>query len=312
MTSRRTVVFAAILANLAIAATKFVAAAITRSSAMLSEAIHSLVDTGNGLLLLVGIKRAAKPPDALHPFGHGLELYFWTLLVAILIFGAGGGMSFYEGIVHLTHPREPGDPFWGYVVIAAALVFESTSFVIAFRGFRAVTRGRGFWRAVRESKDPPRFLVVFEDSAAIIGLLVAAAGLFLSQRFRNPVWDGIASLVIGLVLAGVATFLVLATRRLLIGETADPSIVNSIRQIVEADPAAMQVGDPMTMHLGPEAILLNLDIQFRDGLSSGELEAAIDRLERRIRKAHPRVHRIFLEARSLATGPPSSSSAPSA
>jgi len=310
MASRRTVVYAAIAANLAIAATKFAAAAVTRSSAMRSEAIHSLVDTGNGLLVLVGLRRSRKPADSDHPFGHGLELYFWSFLAAIFIFAVGGGMSLYEGIAHLRRPEPLGDPLWGYLVIGAAAIFEGISWAVALRGLRAAAKGRDLWTALRDSKDPSRFIVLFEDSAALTGLVVAAGGMALSHHFRNPRWDGAASIVIGLILMAVAIFLALDSRRLLIGETAHPRIVRSIRSIVESDPATVRTGDPLTMHLGPEGVLVNLDVQFRRGLSAGELEQAVDRLEDRIRRAHPEVERIFLEARSL--GGRVSPSAPSA
>ena len=312
---RRTVAIAATVANLAIAATKFAAAAVTRSSAMLSEAIHSVVDSGNGLLILVGLRRSEKPPDEDHPFGHGLELYFWTFLVAIMIFAVGGGMSFYEGIVHLRRPEPIRNPFWSYVVIGAAFLFEGGSWLVALTGWRSVSGGRPFWKAYADSKDPTRFLVLFEDSAAIAGLLVAAAGIWLTHRSGDPRFDGAASLVIGVILAGVAVILAVDTRRLLIGETARPEIVRSIRSIVEDDPSTERVGNPLTMHLGPEGILVNLDVQFRRGLSAAELEKAVDRLETRIRSAHPEVERIFLEARSLASGAaeaPVSPSGPSA
>jgi cation diffusion facilitator family transporter len=297
---RRTVAIAATAANLAIAATKFAAAAVTKSSGMLSEAIHSVVDSGNGLLILVGLRRSERPPDEEHPFGHGLELYFWTFLVALMIFAVGGGMSFYEGIVHLRHPEPIEKPLWSYLVIGAALLFEGSSWVVALKGWRSVSGGRPFWRAWADSKDPTRFLVLFEDSAAIAGLLVAAAGIWLTQRTGNPRFDGLASLVIGAILAGVAVTLALDTRRLLIGETARPEIVRSIRAIVQQDPATERVAMPLTMHLGPHGVLVNLDVQFRRGLSAVELEKAVDRLEARIRKAHPEVERIFLEARALA------------
>jgi len=310
---RRTVAIAATAANLAIAATKFAAAAVTRSSGMLSEAIHSVVDSGNGLLILVGLRRSERPPDDEHPFGHGLELYFWTFLVALMIFAVGGGMSFYEGIVHLRHPVPIEKPHWSYLVIGAAFLFEGASWVVALKGWRSVSGGRPFWRAWADSKDPTRFLVLFEDSAAIAGLLVAAAGIWLTERTGNPRFDGFASLVIGAILAGVAVTLALDTRRLLIGETARPEIVRSIRAIVQQDPATERVAMPLTMHLGPHGVLVNLDVQFRRGLSAAELEKAVDRLEARIRKAHPEVERIFLEARALAgSAVPVSPSGPSA
>jgi len=312
MPSRRFVVFAAIAANVAIAATKFAAAAATGSSAMRAEAIHSLVDTGNGILLLIGLRRSRRPADREHPFGHGLELYFWSFLAAIFIFAVGGGMSLYEGIAHLRRPAAIESAFWGYLVIAAAAVFEGTSWTFAVRGLRSVSKGRRLWKVVRWSKDPSRFLVLFEDSAALAGLAVAAVGLFLSERTGNARWDGVASLVIGIILCSVALFLALDSRKLLIGETADPATVRSIRKIVESDPATVRSGEPLTMHLGPRGVLVNLDVQFRRGLSAGELEKAVDRLESRIRRAHPEVERIFLEARSLGGAPAVRSSAPSA
>lgn len=313
MPSRRTVVYAAISANVAIAATKFAAAAVTGSSAMRAEAIHSLVDTGNGVLLLIGLHRSRRPADREHPFGHGLELYFWSFLAAIFIFAVGGGMSLYEGIVHLRRPASIGSAFWGYLVIGAAALFEGTSWSFALRGLRSVSKGRGVWSTIRRSKDPSRFLVLFEDSAALAGLAVAAAGLWLSERTGDARWDGVASLVIGAILCTVALFLALDSRKLLIGETADPAVVRSIRKIVESDPATVRSGKPLTMHLGPKGVLVNLDVQFRPGLSAGELEKAIERLEGRIRKAHPEVERIFLEARSLGGAPAGvRSSAPSA
>ena len=221
-------------------------------------------------------------------------------------------MSLYEGFSHLRRPTEIESAFWGYLVIGAAALFEGISWSFALRGLRSVSKGRGVWKAIQRSKDPSRFLVLFEDSSALAGLTVAAAGLWLSGRTGNPRWDGVASLIIGVILCSVALFLALDSRKLLIGETADPTTVRSIRKIVESDPATVRSGEPLTMHLGPRGVLVNLDVQFRRGLSAGELEKAVDRLESRIRRAHPEVERIFLEARSLGGAPAVRSSAPSA
>ena len=295
-------VYAAIAGNLAIAVTKFIAASFTGSSAMLSEGIHSVVDTGNGLLLLLGIRLSKRPPDANHPFGHGKELYFWTLIVAILIFAVGGGMSLYEGISHIQHPSPLTDPTWNYVVLGLAAVFEGAAWTVAYRQFRPGLGGRGLWGAVRASKDPTTFTVLFEDTAALAGLLVAFLGVLLGHTFENPYLDGAASIVIGLILGVVAVLLAIESRGLLVGEAADPETVASIRALASAEPAVERIDPPLTMHLGPRDVLLNLDIQFRRGIDSGEVEAAVDRLEKAIRARHPEIRRIFIEAESLTRG----------
>jgi cation diffusion facilitator family transporter len=298
----KSAVYAAIAGNLAIAVTKFIAASVTGSSAMLSEGIHSLVDTGNGLLLLLGIRRSRKPPDPDHPFGHGKELYFWTLIVAILIFAVGGGMSVFEGIVHLRHPSELNDPTWNYVVLALAAAFEGFSWSVAYRELRKTRGQRNLWEAFRASKDPTTFTVLVEDSAAMLGLLVAFLGVYFGHQFHNPYLDGAASIVIGIILGVVAIVLSHESKGLLVGESADPEVLASIRALAEADPAVERIGPPLTMHLGPHEVLLNLDIQFRKGMSAAEVEAAVDRLEKAIRAKHPEVKRIFIEAESLMSG----------
>jgi cation diffusion facilitator family transporter len=222
MAESQLAIYGAIAANLAIATTKFVVAGITGSSAMLSEGIHSSVDTFNGILLLVGIRLSRRPATPEHPFGHGKELYFWSLIVAVLIFGLGGGVSFYEGVQHIRHPQPLRDPTWNYVVLAAAAVFESLSFVIALRQFRKQTGKVPFWQAARLSKDPTTTTVLAEDAAALAGLAIAAAGIALSHRLDMPALDGAASVAIGLLLAGVATLLTWQSRGLLIGEGIRP------------------------------------------------------------------------------------------
>ena len=298
-TTSKKAIFAAIGANVAIAATKFVAAAFTGSSAMLSEAIHSLVDSGNGLLLLLGIRMSRKPADLSHPFGYGKELYFWTLIVAIMIFAVGGGMSMYEGVIHLTHPTPLQNPLWNYIVLGLAIVFEGYSWSVAVKEFRAAGQGQEVWRAIHTSKDPTLFTVLFEDSAALLGLLVALAGVYLGHQLENPYLDGIASVVIGIILAAVAVLLAYESKGLLVGESADTEAVASIRALTEADPAVERVMPPLTMHLGPHEILLNLEIEFHEALTAGEIEAAIDRIEKNIRSRHPDIKRIFIEAESL-------------
>jgi len=301
MASERPItVYGAIVANVVIAVAKFVAGAVSGSSAMLSEAIHSVVDTGNELLLLLGIHRSKKPADELHPFGYGKELYFWSLIVAILLFGLGGGMSIYEGISHLRHPVVIRNPTWNYVVLAIVLVAEGTSWTIAMKKFlERKKQGQGLWRALRASKNPAIFVVLAEDSAALAGIAVAFLGVLLGHRLQNPYLDGLASMVIGSLLTTVAGFLVYESRDLLVGESADEEVVQSIYKVAEADPAVVGVSRPLTMHFGPEQVLLNLDIEFRPNLSASEVTAAVDRLEKRIRAKRPNVKRIFIEAQSL-------------
>jgi cation diffusion facilitator family transporter len=292
-------IYGAMVANLAIAATKFVAAGFTGSSAMISEGIHSVVDTGNQILLLFGIKRSQRPPDAVHPFGHGMEQYFWSLVVAMLLFGVGGGLSVYEGITHLLHPHPLEDPFWNYVSLGIAFVFEGISWILAMRQLRPMIREKGMWKALRTSKDPSIVTLFFEDSAALVGLIVAFLGVFLGHLWRTPVTDGVASIVIGLLLAAVASFLVAQSRELLLGESVDPEILADIRRIVRSDPAVADAKDPLTMHLGPEEVLLNLELDFHPDLPPGQITQSINRLEQEIRRRHPEIQRIFIEARSM-------------
>jgi cation diffusion facilitator family transporter len=304
------VVYVAMAANLGIAATKFAAAAITGSSAMLSEAIHSLIDTGNQLLLLFGLYRSRRPPDAMHPFGHGKELYFWGLMVAILLFGAGGGMALFEGALHLVRPRPLEDPLWAYVVLGVAAVFELTSFVTATR---ELLRRRGpaeFWQRVHLSKDPSVFTTFFEDLAALLGLIVAFLGVYLSHWLQNPYLDGAASIVIGVILAAVALTLVYETRGLLIGESTSPDVVADIARIAAADPTVSTARTPLTMHLAPFEILLNLEVIYKQNTSAEEQVAAVERIEKAIREKYPAITRIFIEARRADSAQPARRGAP--
>ena len=298
-----TTVYAAIGANLVIALSKLFVALASGSSAMLSEGIHSFVDTGNQLLLILGMKRSQRPADPMHPFGHGKELYFWSLIVAILLFGLGGGMSVYEGISHLRHPGEIRDPFWNYVVLGISLAAESTSWVVALRSFQAQKKDDPFWPAFLSSKDPTVFTILAEDSAAIAGLLAAFAGIFLTHRTNNPVFDGAASLLIGGILAAVAVFLAVQSRGLLIGERASERVIRRIRELAESDPAIRNVQSVLTMHFGPDTILLNMDVEFQPHLAGSSLAETVDRLEGKIREEMPEIKRIFIETKSVSKLP---------
>jgi cation diffusion facilitator family transporter len=293
-------ILGAITANLIIAASKFVVAILTGSSAMLSEAIHSLVDTGNEGLMLLGTHRSKRAADETHPFGYGQELYFWTLIVAVILFGLGGGMSIYEGIGRLQHPVESTNPTWNYIVLAIAGIAEGTSFTIAMRKLLSKGRKKSILETVRASKDPSVFVVVFEDSAALSGLFVAFLGVFLGHYFHLPQLDGLASIVIGLILGVMAALLAYESRGLLLGESADQEIVRSIRQLAEDDEMVEKVQRPLTMHLGANEILLNLAVEFRQDLSAFELASAVDRLEKRIQEQYPEIKQIYIEAETLA------------
>ena len=293
-------VYGALAANIAIAILKFIAAGFTGSSAMMSEGIHSTVDSANELLLLLGIHRSRKSPDKAHPFGYGKEIYFWSLIVSVLIFGLGGGMSIYEGIKHIQNPEELTNLVWNYSVLGGAFLFEGTSFVIAVRSLNQ-NKGikGGFFDRVRISKDPSLFVVIFEDGAALGGLLLAAAGVFLGSHYELPVADGLASILIGLLLAYVAVLLVIESRNLLIGESVQPYIVDHIMKLIKEDKNVDTLRRPLTMHMAPNDVLLALDVQFVHKLSSNELTETIKRLESNIRKTYPEIKRIYIEARNL-------------
>jgi cation diffusion facilitator family transporter len=289
-------IYGAIAANVAIAVTKFVVAGITGSSAMLSEGIHSAVDTFNGVLLLVGLKLSQRPATPEHPFGHGKELYFWSLIVAVLIFGLGGGLSFYEGVQHVRHPEPMQDPMWNYVVLGVAAVFEGSSFAIALRQFLKQAGDTPFWEALHRSKDPTTYTVLAEDAAALVCLLVAALGIALSQRFEKPELDGAASLIIGLLLAGVAVALILESRGLLIGEGIRPETARAIRSIALEQPKVRDVGRVLSMYIGPDDVLVTMDLDFDEGTAAADAAAAIAAIERQVRERYPMIKRLFIEA----------------
>jgi cation diffusion facilitator family transporter len=293
-TSESTIaIYAAIAGNLAIAVTKFVAAAITGSSAMLSEAIHSVVDTGNGWLILLGVRKSRKPPDSDHPFGHGHELYFWTLIVGVLIFAVGGGMSVYEGIVHILHPRSPEKLAWSYAVLGVASVFEGSTWVLGWKAFNTERGRKGVFQTIHETKDPSSFTVLLEDSAALLGLIFAFLGIFLGNLLGLPYLDGVASVLIGMLLCGVAVLMVYESKGLLIGEGLDHQSLNSIRELIEGDEAVESVGHLHTMFLGPHEVLLTIELRFRGHITALEVRQGVKRLREAIQSQHPDVRRIF-------------------
>ena len=297
-------VVAAVAANLGIALAKAVAAWMTGSSAMTSEAIHSLVDAGNGTLLLVGMRRSRKAANAAHPFGYAHEIYFWILVVAVLVFALGGGFSILEGVQRLIDPRPLGNPTASYVVLGIALLFEGISWRIAFKAFRAETIGTTVWAAIRATKDPTVVAVLLEDTAALVGLSIAFVGTIVGQALHNVYADGIASVLIGFVLCSVAIILIVETRSLIVGESASPQTVEGIRTIVRADANVEQIARMLTMHIGPNEILLTLDLAFRPGLSLDELVATIDRVHDAITRTYPTVVNIFIEAGRLRSAKP--------
>jgi cation diffusion facilitator family transporter len=294
--------------NALIAVTKFIAAAITGSSAMLSEGIHSVVDTGNQVLLLYGIHRAKKPPDMRYPFGHGKEIYFWSFVVALLIFAVGAGICMYEGVIHIRAPEPIHRPAVNYVVLSLALIFEGAAWGLAFREFTRAKGKKGYFEAVRTGKDPSLFVVLFEDSAAMLGLVVAFLGVFLGHMTGNLYFDGAASIVIGLILGGTAIWLAHETKGLLIGESANREVVKGIGRLAASFPEIEHVNEILTMHMGPQYILVNLSVEFYDHLPLGKVEKTIGRVDAAIKHAYPRVKRIFIESESRQTEPPAVSS----
>ena len=292
------VIYAALAGNTLIAITKFAAAVYTGSSAMLSEGIHSVVDTGNQVLLLHGLKRARLPASKEFPFGHGKEVYFWSFVVAILIFAVGGGVSAYEGIKHMLHPQGIQNPTMNYIVLGLAMLFEGGTWSVALREFNKTKGDLGYLEAVHRGKDPTMFVVLFEDSAAMLGLIVAFVGILLSQTTGNPVFDSLASIVIGLILCGTAVWLAIETKGLLIGEAANRDVVAGIREIAAGSPSVEKVNEVLTMHMGPDFILANISVDFRDDLETGEVERAVAQLDRTIKSRYGIVKRIFIEAES--------------
>ncbi len=297
----RRVIYAALAGNLAIALTKFAAAFFTGSSAMLSEGVHSLVDTGNGGLLLYGMHRAARPADATHPFGHGRELYFWSFIVALLVFALGAGVSFYEGVMHIMAPEPVANPVVNYVVLGFSLLFESGSWWVALKEFRR-TKGRlGWFEAVRSSKDPSVYTVLFEDSAALLGLLVAFAGIAAAEIFDVPEFDGIASLGIAVILGATAIFLARESKGLLLGEPASREMQAKVLAIAGQDPAVQRANGLVSVHIGPEEIIAGLSVEFEDHVAAPEIEACVERIEARLRAEVPTVKSLFVKPQTART-----------
>ncbi|OGX86399.1 cation diffusion facilitator family transporter [Hymenobacter glacialis] len=297
--SSKIVVYGAIVANLAIAVSKFVAAFFTGSAAMMSEGIHSLVDSGNGMLILLGMSRSTRPADAKHPFGYSKEIYFWTVIVAVLIFAVGGGMSLYKGYQYLKTPAPLTDPTWNYWVLGLAIIFEGVACTLAYREFRKTQGDYGFWQALRRSKDPAVFAILLEDLAALVGLAIALAGIYFGHLLNNLYFDGGASMLIGLLLVGMAVFMLNEAKGLLVGEGADESVLRDLETLARQDAAVEQLRTPLTMFLGPSDAVLALDISFRDQLTAVEVEEAVERLQTAIKAKYPVFQRIFIEASAL-------------
>jgi cation diffusion facilitator family transporter len=292
-------VYAAMIGNFLIAVIKFVASGFTGSSAMLSEGIHSLVDTGNQGLLLLGLHRSKRPADDLHPFGYGKEIYFWTVIVAVVLFAFGGGMSIYEGITHLLHPQPLADVMWSYSVLGIAFVTEAVAWTIALRELMHEHENKSLWAAFRSSKDPAVIVVVAEDTAALLGLCVAFLGVFLGHRFANPAFDGSASIVIGLILAVTAVVLLREGKALVLGESADQPMLRGISELVAEEEAVLEARGPLTMHFGPREVLLAMDLRFQEQLEASAVVRAVDRIEASIREQYPEITRIYIEADAL-------------
>jgi cation diffusion facilitator family transporter len=297
--SSRTVIYAAIAGNLLVALTKFGAASWTGSSAMLSEGIHSVVDTGNEILLLYGLSRATIQPDREHPLGYGREIYFWSFVVALLVFAVGAGFSFYEGVAQITRPTPIQNPAINYVVLALSTLFEGSTWWIALRNFKGERPYRDLLQAFHDSKDPPSFMVLFEDSAALIGLLVAFMGTYLSVSLNLPVLDGVASVLIGFVLAATATLLARETKGLLIGEPADRSIVDAITRLAEEIEGISHANGILTVHLAPQQIVVALSLEFADELTTPQIEAKVSELEQRVCGSHLKVVALFVKPQSI-------------
>jgi len=290
----KTAIIAALVGNLLIAVTKGIAAALSGSSAMLSESVHSMVDTGNELLLLYGLKRAAKPPDKVHPYGYGRELYFWSFVVALLIFAVGAGVSAYEGLVHIRHPEPIRDVWINFVVLGLAAVFEGISWWFGWKAFSRVRRSRPIWDAFVASKDPTTFMVLFEDSAALLGILIAAIATFLSWKLKLPWVDGAGSILIGLVLAIVAALLARESKELLIGERASPELSAAVRQTASEDPCVRKVIDITTSQMGPDQVIATIAVEIDEDLRVPEVEQLIARIEGAIQARFPQLFRIFI------------------
>lgn len=289
------VVTAALVGNVLVTATKLGAALVTGSSAMLSESVHTAADTGNELLLLHGLRRASRPPDADHPFGHGRELYFWSFVVALLVFALGAGVSIYEGVSHVLHPVEMSNPAVNYAVLALALVFEGASWRVALGEFRVAKGSLGYLQAVRQSKDPATFIILAEDTGAILGILIAFAGTVTAVALHRPVLDGAASITIGVLLGAIALTLARETKGLLIGEPARSELVSSICRMAREHGGVERSNGLFTVHMGPRQVVAALSVAFQDSLTAGQVESIVADLETRVRERHPEVVSVLVK-----------------
>jgi cation diffusion facilitator family transporter len=298
--SNKVVVYAALFGNLTIALVKFFAAYITNSSAMLSEAIHSVVDTLNEILLLYGMKKSQQPADATHPFGYGRELYFWAFIVALMVFALGAIVSIYQGVQHIIRPEQIVNPNINYLVLIIAILVEGTSWFVALKAFKRAKGRQGYFEAFRRSKDPTTFTVLFEDTAALMGLFIALLGIFLAHQFNMPVLDGVASILIGIVLAISAILLARETKGLLLGETADPRLRENVLGIAQADVAVLSANGVLTEQIGAHQVIASLSLEFKDSLTSDEIERCVNRIETQIKEVHPEIVALFVKPQTQA------------
>jgi len=288
-------IYSALAANILIAITKFIAGSISNSSAMIAEGVHSVVDTINELLLLYGIRLSKKPADALRPFGYGKELYFWSFIVALLIFGLGGGISIYQGYQHIRHPEPLGDPPWSYVVLIISIVFEGSSLFIAFKEFNKQHKEETMWSAIHRSKDPTSFTILFEDGAAVIGLLVVLAAVYFGHRYQLPYLDGIATVTVGLLLVAVSLILARESRSLLMGEGIAPDTQARITALIEKDPHVKKVLHNLSTYQSPEEIVLMIVVAFHENLDTSDINEAIERIRDMIKKEYALVRYILVQ-----------------
>ena len=297
-------IYGAIIANVLIAIGKFVGAFFTGSSAMMAEGIHSLVDTGNGMLLLFGIKRSKQKPDKMHPFGYGKEVYFWSFVVSMLIFAVGGGFAIYEGVHALQEPETIEDPSWSYVILAAAVIFEGIALYIALKTFKkSRKKSVGLYSSIVRSKDSATFAVIIEDSAALTGLVIALVGIFLSQTLDNPYFDGGASVLIGVLLLAVSAFLARESKGLLLGESADEEVISSVESLLEQNENVEKWNVPNTMHFGPNSILMAIEIDLKDTLDLPASQAVVASIRKEIKAVQPKITRVFIHSRDFGESP---------
>jgi len=297
--SSKNSIYSALAANILIAITKFIAGALSRSGSMIAEGIHSLVDTANELLLLLGLHRSSRPPDALHPFGYGKELYFWSFIVSIMIFGLGGGISIYQGIIHLMHPVPPGDPTTSYIVLLLSIIFEGISLIVAIKAFNQIRGDLSFWDAIIKSKDPTNFLVMFEDGAAVLGLLIVLVCLFLNHTLHLDWLDGLASILVGLLLVVVSSILARESRSLLMGEGIASGTRSKICALVEHDESVRKVMHMLSTYQSPDEIILMLIIAFNDDLGTEDINLAIDRIRDEVKNEYPLIRFVMIQPESF-------------